>query len=144
MYIELSTILIYLAAIGTAFVTTFLRGFQNKNVAGGFKKLSFVVGYAMAICDVLTIGIVVKNGMSVALFAGFGAGLGWVVSMQVHDKIMKAKMKAIEEAKKLKKKSKQEERIRMIVSDILQEKGLDTTEHILLDKEESVEKQTIV
>lgn len=131
MHIEVSTLLLYLAAIITAFATTFLRGFQNKNVAGGYKRLAFIFGYAMAICEVFTIGLAVQNGMLVAAFSGLGAGLGWVVSMKVHDKIMKKRLKGIEEEKKLKKRSKQEERIRHIIEDILKEKGLDDNQHLV-------------
>lgn len=131
MEINYTTILVCIASIATAFVTTFLRGFQNKNVAGGHQKLAFFVGYAMNICDVLTIGIIVANGMFIAMFAGFGAGLGWVVSMKVHDKLMKKKLKALEEEKKLKKRSKQEERIRGIVMQVLKENGVEDTQRLI-------------
>jgi uncharacterized membrane protein YciS (DUF1049 family) len=131
MHIEVSTVLLYLAAIITAFSTTFLRGFQNKNVAGGHKRLAFIFGYAMAICEVFTIGLAVQNGMLVAAFSGLGAGMGWVVSMKVHDKIMKKRLKEIEAAKKLKKRSKQEDRIRSIIEEILKEKGVEDHQHLV-------------
>lgn len=141
MEFNYGTVLVCLAAILTAFVTTFLRGFQNKNVAGGHQKLAFFFGYAMNICDVLTIGIVVANGMFIAMFAGFGAGLGWVVSMRVHDKIMKKRLKEIEAEKKIKKRSKQEERMRDVVIQVLKERGIDDPQRLIDELESDIDKE---
>lgn len=143
MEINYATVLVCLAAIVTAFVTTFLRGFQNKNVAGGHQKLAFFFGYAMNICDVLTIGIVVANGMFIAMFAGFGAGLGWVISMRVHDKIMKKRLKEIEAEKKIKKRSKQEDRIRDVVIQVLKERGVDDPQRLIDEIESDINKEEI-
>lgn len=119
------------AIFGTMFATTFLRGFQNKNVAGGHKRMAAVFGFAMAMCDIVTIslvGAVAVNaatsgdhsfGMLTAIAGGAGSAIGWVLSMVIHDRVMRRRNEARDAQKKLRKRSKQEERIRDILRDEL-------------------------
>lgn len=127
-------IISWVAIFGTMFITTFLRGTQNKNVAGGHKRLAAVFGFAMAICDIITMTLVGATaahsamqsgsiGLSAipALCGGAGSAIGWVLSMVVHDRIMRRRNEAREAEKKSRKRSKQEERIRNILRDELEE-----------------------
>lgn len=122
---DTQTILIYTTAVLTMFATTFLRGFQNKNVAGGYKKLAGVFGYAMAVCDMLTVGLIVKGGMSVAFVGAFGAALGWVVGMMVHDAILRKRQKEASRLKKEKKRTKREQYILRLIEERLSERDLE-------------------
>lgn len=122
-----------LAIFGTMFTTTFLRGMQNKNVAGGHKRLAAVFGFAMAMCDIVTISLVGgvavaaassgdhSFGIYTAIAGGTGSAIGWVLSMVIHDRVMRRRNEAREAEKKLRKRSKQEERIRSILRDELEE-----------------------
>lgn len=116
----------------TMFTTTFLRGVQNKNVAGGHKRLAFGVGFVMAMSDFLTISLVGGTAVYSALTSGnvwpvivpavcggLGSAIGWVLSMVAHDRLMRRRNSEREEQKKLRKRSKQEERIRDVLRDEL-------------------------
>ena len=115
------TVLIYGTAVATMFASTFLRGFQNKNVAGGYKKLAGLVGYLMAVCDMVTVGLIVKGGIAVAFVAAVGAGLGWMAGMYAHDAIMRKRERERARLKKLKKQTKREELIQQLVDERLRE-----------------------
>lgn len=119
---HLHTLALFLGTCAITFTTTFLRGFQNKNVAGGYKKMAFVFGFLMYIGDVLAIGLAVSSGLYVAVFAALGAGLGWVVSMTAHERLVKSREKEKDRKKKLKKLNKREEWIRSIIQEELQER----------------------
>lgn len=121
---DTQALLIYATAVLTMFATTFLRGFQNKNVAGGYKKLAGIFGYAMAVCDMLTVGLIVKGGMPVAFVGAFGAALGWIVGMAVHDSILRKREKELARLKKEKKRTKREQLIISLVEERLQEHKL--------------------
>lgn len=123
------TVAIYATAIATMFATTFLRGFQNKNVAGGYKKLAGVFGYMMAVCDMITIGLVVKGGLPVAFIAAFGAAGGWMLGMIVHDRIMRKREQERARRKKIKKQSKREELIQSLIDERLHELDLIGGDH---------------
>lgn len=126
-------ILSCLTLFGSMFLTTFLRGAQNKNVAGGHKRLAVVFGFAMSLCDILTITLVGAAavqaaqsgnnmfGFIIAVCGGTGSALGWVLSMVVHDRIMRQRYAERDAQKKLRKRSKQEERVRDILRDELDE-----------------------
>lgn len=122
--VELQMAVIYATAVVTMFATTFLRGFQNKNVAGGYKKLAALFGYAMAVCDMLTIGLVVKGGLAVAFIGAIGAAAGWVVGMYVHDRIMRKRENERARLKKIKKKTKREDLIQRMIDERLQDHDL--------------------
>ncbi len=103
-------LLITLATYGGAFVamlvTTFLRGFQNKNVAGGHKKLAFVFGGLMTAAEGITIALIVLGGIYVIIFTATGAAFGWVLGMLAHDRIMR-KQRLLRKAKKKQRRKKQ-------------------------------------
>lgn len=82
----------YVAATVAAFISTTLRGFQNKNVAGDHRKSAFVTGYLMAAADAAIIGLVVKAGVWVVLVSGFGAGAGYIMSMYLHRLLLKKQL----------------------------------------------------
>lgn len=117
---DAQALLIYATAVLTMFATTFLRGFQNRNVAGGYKKLAGIFGYAMAVCDMLTVGLIVKGGMTVAFVGAFGAALGWIVGMVAHDSILRKREKELSRLKKEKKRTKRELLIISLVEERLQ------------------------
>ena len=77
----------YLIVGLVTFVTVFLKGFQYKNVIGGHLKLVAVTSYAMAFCDVILVGFIVKLGWQVAFASGTGAAIGMVASVVLHDRI---------------------------------------------------------
>lgn len=99
--------------MGIAFVamlgTTFLRGFQNKNVAAGYKKLAFICGALMAGLDGTVILMLANAGTAMVPFTALGAGAGWVLGMVVHDRIM-AKVKKEAKAKKRERRRREIER----------------------------------
>lgn len=97
--------LVVLTATVATFISVFFRGFQNKNVAGGYKKMAFFTGYIMNVLDILVIGLVVNSGIGVVVISGLGAAFGYVVSMQVHEYFVGRKIK---ERKKIKKEIKKE------------------------------------
>jgi hypothetical protein len=96
---------IVLTATIATFVSVFFRGFQNKNVVGGYKKMAFFTGYIMNVLDIMVIGLVVNSGVGVVIISGMGAAFGYVVSMQVHEYFVGRKIK---ERKKIKKEIKKE------------------------------------
>lgn len=122
--IDWHSVAIYGIAICTMFATTFLRGFQNKNVAGGYIKLAGVVGYIMAVCDMITVGLIVKGGLPVAFVGAIGAGIGWMVGMHVHSIIMRKREKEREQAKKIKKRNRREDEILRVLEERLVELDL--------------------
>jgi hypothetical protein len=106
------------------FASTFLRGFQNKNVAGGYKKLAGLVGYMMAVCDMVTVGLIVKGGMTVAFIAAIGAGLGWMAGMFAHDAIMRKREEERKRTKKLRKQTHRDMELERKIDERLQELGI--------------------
>lgn len=109
----------------TLFMTTVLRSYQNKNIAGGHKRLAFIFGTLMCGCELTVFALVTatQNYVLITLSA-FGAGSGWVAGMVLHDRMMRRKL----EAEKLLKKKKRNSRIRDIsreeIDERLQELGL--------------------
>jgi ABC-type uncharacterized transport system permease subunit len=65
-----------------------LKGFQHKNVIGDHYKLVFVTSYLMAIADVLSVGLIMKNGWMMMIPTGTGAAFGMVCAMGLHRKIV--------------------------------------------------------
>ena len=78
-----------LQVLVVTFASVFLKGFQHKNVIGNHKKSVFITSYAMAVCDVLFIGLIAKQGWSVCFAAGTGAALAMVSSIWLHDKLLR-------------------------------------------------------
>ena len=82
---------IYVVSFCISFGSVFLKGFQHKNVLGNHKLLVFFTSYAMAVFDVLVVGMIVKAGWSIAISAGTGAAFGMVSSMYIHDLLIPRK-----------------------------------------------------
>lgn len=96
------------------FTTTFLRGFQSRNVAGGHKRLAFVFGTAMNLCDLSIIVMVAANpSVYVLLFGSLSSGCGWVAGMIAHERLMRART----ERERLEKKQKRKKQIRSLAKD---------------------------
>lgn len=74
-----------LAFVGT-FIAVFLKGFQHKNVIGDMYVKTFFTSYAMALMDVLLIGLIARSTWDIAIASGAGASLGMVTSMYVHNR----------------------------------------------------------
>lgn len=107
------------------FLTTLMRGIQNKNVAGGHKRMAFIFGTGMSACELLVMGLVASTQNPLLMILGaFGSGLGWVVGMVLHDRLMRKKMAVI----KAEKKSRRAKRIRIAsreeIHKVLEEHGL--------------------
>jgi hypothetical protein len=79
----------YVIAFFLSAFTVGLKGFQHKNVIGNHYRLVWVTSVFMAFGDVLTIGLIVKTGWSLALPIGVGAALGMVISMWAHNRYIK-------------------------------------------------------
>jgi len=80
----------YLIAFCAAFVSIFLKAFQQLNVA--HKKYRYVMptSLLMTCCDVYVITTTVQNGFGWQVLAiGIGAGLGAMASMWVHTRLTK-------------------------------------------------------
>lgn len=107
------------------FSTTLMRGLQNKSVAGGHKRLAFIFGTGMSACELLVMGLVASTQNPMLMMLGaLGSGIGWVVGMVLHDRIMRKKMALI----KAEKKSRRAKRIRNAsreeIIKVLEERGL--------------------
>lgn len=102
MHTEILMALTFLAM----FFSTFLRGFQNKNVAGGHLKLAFSCGWLMALLDGLTILAISRQGMSALLFTTFGAAFGWVVGMCAHDWLLRRHNEKVRRERKIKREQR--------------------------------------
>lgn len=109
-----------LAATGLATTSSFLRGFQNKNVVAGFRGLTFGTGFIMGMLDVLAIALIAKTGVLLAAFYGLGMGLGYLVSIVVHERMTRER----EKERKERRKTKMAMRIEDTVNSILLEHEL--------------------
>lgn len=74
----------YVTVMLATFVSATLRGTQNKNVIGNHKFLAFFTAILMYTVDAATVVFVAKTGLSLAPFAGVGAGFGYIASMHLH------------------------------------------------------------
>jgi hypothetical protein len=108
------------AAFGAMLTTTFLRGFQNKNVAGGHKKLAFVFGGAMTAFEGIVIGLIATSGWHMIPFAAVGSAFGWVLGMVSHDRVMRN----YNRKRKQVKKSKRARRMDRSIDRRLEELGI--------------------
>lgn len=87
---------LYLLSFVTSFGAVFLKGFQHKNVIGNHVRSVFYTSFLMAAFDVAAITLVVKGDWTIMFSAGFGAALGMVSSMKLHDRIFKNRHKVPE------------------------------------------------
>lgn len=108
----------YLYAIAAGFISAFLRGFQNKNVAANMKTLSFGTGWLMGVSDVAIMSLVSQMGIIIGLFSGFGLGIGYVASIVAHKRLTRR----ADKARKQKKRSRLDAKIEDMVHRILDER----------------------
>lgn len=118
------SVIMALSGLTAMFITTFLRGFQNKNVAGGHKLLAFFCGGAMTLFEGIVIVLIAESGKELILFTALGSAFGWVCGMLVHEWIMRKKVKEAKKAKKYKRQSKLEQMVNDRVNERLEELGL--------------------
>ena len=122
---EYHQLLIFGLAFAAMFMTTFLRGFQNKNVAGGHKKLAFFIGAAMTAFEGLVLLLLARTGdPAIIAFTALGSGFGWVAGMKAHDAVMRKRHKALKKAKKTKRREQIEALAAEIVEDRLKSLGV--------------------
>lgn len=74
----------YLSVMLFTFLSATLRGMQNKNVIGNHRFLAFCTAILMYTVDAVSVYFVARIGLSVAPFAGIGAGFGYIASMYLH------------------------------------------------------------
>ena len=80
---------VYVGGFLIAFVGTFLRGFQHKNVIGNHYRAAFFTSYLMAAFDVLSVTLTVYGGLWMIPFVGTGAAVGIVLAMHLHSRLFK-------------------------------------------------------
>lgn len=90
-----------LVAGGSACLSTFLRGFQNKNVAAGLKGMAFITGYLMNIADILLMSVIayvgansIQGALRVGVISALGAAIGYYISIVVHDRLLMERREA--------------------------------------------------
>ena len=116
----MSTVLIYVTAFLVTFALTMLRGFQNKSVAGGHKRLAFFGGGAMTALE-NTVTVMLAHSLGdyyIIAFTSTGSAFGWVAGMYIHDAMMRKRLKALKKAKKTKRR----EQIEAMVNEQLEER----------------------
>jgi archaellum biogenesis protein FlaJ (TadC family) len=118
------SMIVALSGLSAMFITTFLRGFQNKNVAGGHKLLAFFCGGAMTLFEGVVIALIAQSGKELIFFTALGSAFGWVCGMLVHEWIMHKKIKAAKKAKKTKRQNKLEALIEERLEERLKELGV--------------------
>lgn len=117
---------IYLGAFAITFFLTMLRGFQNRSVAGGHKRLAFFGGGAMTALE-NTVMIMLAHQLGdylIVAFTSTGSAFGWVAGMYVHDAMMRKRLKAMKKAKKTKRRDQIEAMVEERLMEKLQELGL--------------------
>lgn len=117
----------WIIVAGTAlalFVTTFLRGFQNKSVAAGHKKLAFIGGCAMSALELYVMSVAGNHGGKLILLACIGAGIGWVAGMIAHDLLMRKRHKEEKARKKTKRQRQFDRQLAAALDDHLRDRGL--------------------
>lgn len=119
-----SSMIVALSGLTAMFITTFLRGFQNKNVVGGHKVLAFFCGGAMTLFEGVVIALIAQSGKELIFFTALGSAFGWVCGMFVHEWIMRKKIKAAKKAKKTKRQNKLEALIAERLEERLKELGV--------------------
>lgn len=124
MAIDYQLVLMFGSAFFAMMATTFLRGFQNKNVAGGFKLLAFICGSAMTALEGLVFVMIAKQGTDIVAFTALGSGIGWVLGMIAHEALMYRRMKAMKIAKKTRRLQRLDTLINERVEEILKERGV--------------------
>jgi hypothetical protein len=83
----------YLLAFLGAFCVVFLKGFQHKNVINNLYLPTFLTSYAMMFTEVLFVGLIARNGWTIAFVAATGAAFAMVAAMYIHNRFMKKEPK---------------------------------------------------
>lgn len=78
--------MLYLTAFGVSFVYIYLKAWQQINVIKHNYKMVPVVSMFMALCEVATIGLVVKESWLMFIPIGIGGGIGCVLSMLINNR----------------------------------------------------------
>lgn len=110
---------IYAVAFFAMMTATVLRGVQNKNVQGGFRKSSFLVGGIMTLFEYSVIGLIAQSGSYIIVFAAAGSACGWVLGITLHERVMRKHYLML----KTKKKSKRAKRMERAIDNRLRELG---------------------
>jgi len=72
----------YLIAFAVSFIYIYLKAWQQINVMHKNYKAVPLVSMLMALCEVLTIGLVVKTSFWMFIPIGIGGGLGCILSIK--------------------------------------------------------------
>lgn len=123
---DITTVTLYATAFAITFCLTMLRGFQNKSVAGGHKRLAFFGGGTMtALENTVTVMLATTLGdYTIIAFTSTGSAFGWVAGMYLHDAMMKKRLKAMKKAKKTKRRDQIEAMVEERLMEKLTELGL--------------------
>lgn len=118
-----TTAVLYVTGFAVTYLLTMIRGFQNKSVAGGHKRLAFLGGGAMtALENTVTVLLATTLGdYTLIAFTSAGSAFGWVSGMYMHDAMMRKRLKAEKKAKKTKRRSQIEETVNELLEERLKE-----------------------
>lgn len=121
-----TTAVLYVTGFAVTYLLTMIRGFQNKSVAGGHKKLAFLGGGAMtALENTVTVMLATTLGdYTLIAFTSAGSAFGWVSGMYMHDQMMRKRLRAAKKAKKTKRRDQIEAMVEERLMEKLQELGL--------------------
>ena len=117
-------LIVWGSALAAMFFTTFLRGFQNKSVAGGHKRLAFIGGGLMTALEGVVFVMIAKSGSDVIPFTALGSACGWIAGMYAHDALMRKRLKAEKKAKKTKRREQIDEIVNERLEERLKELGV--------------------
>lgn len=89
----------YLTAGGAMFLFVFLKAFQQRNVAFNHYLPVIPISMCMALAEVYVIALIATSGyqLPLVLSIGFGAGLGAVAAMYMHNRIFRTRRRAVRE-----------------------------------------------
>lgn len=118
-----TTAVLYVTGFAVTYLLTMIRGFQNKSVAGGHKRLAFLGGGAMtALENTVTVLLATTLGdYTLIAFTSAGSAFGWVSGMYMHDAMMRKRLKAEKKAKKTKRRSQIEDTVNELLEERLKE-----------------------
>lgn len=78
-----------LASFLCTLIAVALKGYQHKNVIGGHIKSVCFIAYLMYIFDILAVTLIIKNDWTIVFVSAFGASLGMLISIKLHDRVYK-------------------------------------------------------